>query len=136
MPVPAKPRPVEFLEVEETEINVQWEPVEGATGYKIFVKDFSIEGDWNVPEVMKHEFDGSYSLWLCSVLRKVVAVVIFQKEALHLPSACFCSLFFFYLCLFLSLVDFFFSQHHNGDDRRALPDKHFPVQTCGHERRR
>ena len=61
MPVPAKPRPVEFLEVEETEINIQWEPVEGATGYKIFVKDFSIEGDWNVPEVMKHEFDGTCS---------------------------------------------------------------------------
>ena len=59
MPAPAKPKGVEFLEVEETEINLRWDPVEGATGYRVLVKDFSIEGDWNVPEVMTHTFDGT-----------------------------------------------------------------------------
>jgi hypothetical protein len=55
----AKPDPVEFLEVEETQINVRWKRVEGATGYTVIVKDFSVEGDWDVPEnVMVHKFDG------------------------------------------------------------------------------
>ncbi len=64
MPAPAKPKPVQFLEVEETEINIQWDPVEGATGYKLLVKDFSVEGDWSVPEVMKHEFDGALLIFV------------------------------------------------------------------------
>lgn len=69
MAPPSKPKGVVFGDVEETEISISWEKVEGATGYKVLVKDFSIEGDWNVPEVMVHEFDGT------SCARKLVAAV-------------------------------------------------------------
>ena len=85
MPVPPKPAPVKFGEIEETEINVEWTPVEGATSYKVIVRDFA--ADPNDPEAdMVFNFDGAFGFGS-------IAVVLICGEMLELTLPSFGKLF-------------------------------------------
>eukprot|EP00939_MAST-03C_sp_MAST-3C-sp1_P003432 g3432.t1 len=56
----AKPqtKPVKFGEATETSIEVSWEAIPEATGYRLYVIDFGIEESWKSDKVMVHKFDG------------------------------------------------------------------------------
>lgn len=51
-----KPKALKFGEVTETSIEVKWEAVEGAKGYRVMVVDFGIEEGWKSDKVMVHKF--------------------------------------------------------------------------------
>ena len=51
-------KPVKFGEATETSIEVSWEAIPGATGYRLYVVDFGIEESWKSDKVMVHKFDG------------------------------------------------------------------------------
>ena len=52
-----KVKPVKFLEATETTIEVEWEAVPGAKGYRLYVVDFGVEEQWKSDKVMVHKYD-------------------------------------------------------------------------------
>jgi hypothetical protein len=52
-----QPKPVKFGDVTETTIDITWQAVEGANGYRVMVVDFGIEEGWKSDKVMVHKFD-------------------------------------------------------------------------------